>query len=113
MAGFSIRLIGDIVTGHTALDGHYFPYSVSRSKLAVAVIETVQDQGMHSYSTVMTDHPVWMPDGEDILRGTDLDRAVAGRAHRPGEWLDLAAKGEAVDEASKRSWGDSGPAGRP
>jgi len=30
-----------------------------------------------------------------------------------GEWLDLAADNEAVDEAAMRSWDDSGPVGRP
>ena len=40
------------------------------------------------------------------LPGIDAGGAITGRARLPGEWLDLAADDEVVDEAAMRSWGD-------
>ena len=37
---------------------------------------------------------------------TSVEQALADHVRR-GEWLDLAADGETVDEASMRSWGDA------
>lgn len=37
---------------------------------------------------------------------TSVEQSLVEHVGR-GEWLDLAAKGEAVDEAAMRSWGDS------
>lgn len=41
---------------------------------------------------------------------TSVEKSLVERVGR-GEWLDLAAADETVDEAAMRSWGIPGPAG--
>lgn len=51
-------------------------------------MEARQDQGMHSYSAVMTDHPAWMPDGTFRVRAFPSYQGKHALARTDGSSLD-------------------------